>query len=322
MGKQKARTGFVTQRCADDKAPADCGRPADCVKPAVRGQVVEVDVVERVITRLPGNPCGGQPAPRPCVEETLCVEEVIEGLKVKILTGNEFDRNVSQRRLYRYLGSRHQKETLLAAQAIACILIETNKPCPKPVVHPRPDTAHTAGKICYEFSLNTCQLASVISRMVTVMENPAVLSGCKPAVNKPTPVDFLGYAGLRIGFKTKGEVDLIVDPCHNPCAGQCGPEKPGCGCHAAPPVKSDCGCASGGTKGSDDCKCHEKESCVNPATVQAIDLLIRNLSFFVECPEVEGVFGKVFELAEPGQKEQIFRLFMKPACPKETRAAC
>jgi hypothetical protein len=300
--------------CSDDElysARPDCARRG----PPRRVEVVEVVEVER---RAPRPSC--HESSRGC-DEPLGAEQIIIGLQEKILAGcNQFEQERAQRRLYDYLGRGRRPEVIWAGKAIACILNEMCKPCHKPDPCPQPKTAVRAGTVKYDFKIDSCQLASVVSRFLTGIAALRTATPGKPLPvfpGTPTYVDLLGYAGLNVGFTTCGEVDICLDPCCNPCANMCcGDKKPCCGCKG----KEDCGCKGAlgqdcGCKGKEGCGCPKEDGkVVNEANEQAIKLLIRNLGRYADCEEVEAIFASIFDLAQPHQQRAISELYSGAHC--------
>lgn len=269
-------------------------RPSDC-ESGRRGRVViEETVTDRIkfVETRRDDRCGDA--------ASLSIQAIIAANAKDFYSCNDWVRVQAQKTLFGYLKSGREDAVLAAGGAIAQIIIESNRPQPKPVPQPKPNTVHQVLKSEYDLNIDTCLLRSIVAKM---------FGGSKSEDHSKNPytnaLDVLNKAGIKMSLTATGVFNVTVDPCNTACANLCGPEKADCGCkgedHESGYTHED----------KDDCKCHDKgkPKGLTEADGKGIDLIIENLGRFSHCEPAKLTLTSLCEIATQVQQAKIKNLF-------------
>ena len=135
--------------------------------------------------------------------------------------------------LHLYGMLRHEDSKMTAGQALLQIITKQNshkQHCEDQPAKPS-KTAADAIIIDTTFNLNTCQLASVVTRgaaayadyqkTMGIKDGPSILQGINFMAN------IMGKAGVKVGVQGKFTTTITIDTCANPCP-PCATAKPCC----------------------------------------------------------------------------------------------
>ena len=243
-------------------------------------------------------------------DKTAAAQQRAGVLIQQFSSGISVQQTAALRGLYRMLGMECQDSKMAAGNALLVIIQKMNphhKPCePCGEKSSKPSTTLVkAFTVSTEVHLDSCKIARLVERF-SRSYNEHLLAQAKASMRgKPVNqaalaqlqatmstysnlsyyVNLVGQAGLQIALTGSGTLDVMFDPCANPCAGLCPEPKPCKPCGEKKP------------------SCDERR--VDQGTRQAIDKIIAafKCSSISEC--ISGLLGKVSAFGTKEQKETI-----------------
>jgi len=251
--------------------------------------------------------CGG-------IEDKTATAQQNAGIYVtQFSSGISTQQTLALRGLYKMLGMECQDSKMAAGHALLEIIIKMNphqkpcEPCGEQASNPS-KTAIKAFSVTTNIELDSCKIAKLVERFSRsynehlLCKFKAEHAGIKGQIapeeiaklqasmthfsNLSYFVNLIGQSGLQLALKGGGTLDVMFDPCSNPCAGICPePAKP---CKPCGEVKPSC-----------------EERRVDKGTSQAISKIIAAFKCgpVTEC--VSGLLSKVSAFGTKAQQETI-----------------
>ena len=254
--------------------------------------------------------CGG-------IEDKTAIAQQHAGTYVtQFNTGVALQQTAALRGLYKMLGMECQDSKIAAGHALLVIIQKMNphhKPCePRGEQSSTPSkTAIKAFSVTTNIELDSCKIAKLVERFSRsynehlLCKFKAEHAGVKGPIdpqdiaklqasmttysNLSYYVNLIGQSGLQLALKGGGTLDVMFDPCSNPCAGLCPePAKP---CKPCGEVKPSC-----------------VERRVDRGTVQAIDKIIGAFKCGSTTECVSELLSKVLVFGTKEQQETIEKM--------------